>query len=170
MLLVEETGVPRQNHWPTATASHWLTLSHNVLLSTPHLSGIRAHNVSGDRTDCICSCKSNYHMRVPLSTRHFMHVLWAIGVERCLNQYLNYIAAVCFIWQQNSEQLEKITDLRKSLKNFITKNCILKVCLAIDRNQVHIFSSDRQWFHWCKSNYYMLMMDSADNMKKYNTC
>jgi hypothetical protein len=30
---VEETGVPRENHWPVA--SHWQALSHNVVLSTP---------------------------------------------------------------------------------------------------------------------------------------
>ena len=35
------------NHRPVE--SHWQTLSHNVVSSTPHLSGIRTHNVSGDR-------------------------------------------------------------------------------------------------------------------------
>ena len=52
VLLVEETGVPGENHRPAA--SHWQTLSHNVV----HLamSGIRIHNIIGDR------CKSNYHM------------------------------------------------------------------------------------------------------------
>jgi hypothetical protein len=29
VLLVEETGVPRENHWPVT--SHWQTLSHNVV-------------------------------------------------------------------------------------------------------------------------------------------
>jgi hypothetical protein len=43
VLLVEETGVPGENHWPIA--SHWETLSHNVVLSTPHFSVIRTHNV-----------------------------------------------------------------------------------------------------------------------------
>jgi hypothetical protein len=33
VVLVEETGVPRENHWPVA--SHWQTLTHNVVLSTP---------------------------------------------------------------------------------------------------------------------------------------
>jgi hypothetical protein len=32
--LVEETGIPGENHWPAA--SHWQTLSHNVVSSTPH--------------------------------------------------------------------------------------------------------------------------------------
>ena len=44
VLLVEET---EENHWPAA--SHWQTLSHNVVSSTSRLSGIRTHNVSGDR-------------------------------------------------------------------------------------------------------------------------
>ena len=33
VLLVEETGVPRENH--RRVASHWQTLSHNVVSSTP---------------------------------------------------------------------------------------------------------------------------------------
>ena len=33
VLLVEETGVFGENHWPAA--SHWQTLSHNVVSSTP---------------------------------------------------------------------------------------------------------------------------------------
>ena len=41
VLLVEETGVSGENHCET--------FSHNVVSSTPRLSGIRIHNVSGDR-------------------------------------------------------------------------------------------------------------------------
>ena len=44
VLLVEETGVPWENHRPAA--SHWQTLSHNVVSSTPRLSRIRTHNVT----------------------------------------------------------------------------------------------------------------------------
>jgi hypothetical protein len=33
VLLVEETGVPGENHQPIA--NHWQTLSHNVVSSTP---------------------------------------------------------------------------------------------------------------------------------------
>ena len=47
VLLVEETAVPGENHRPVA--SHWQNLSYNVVSSTPRLSGIRTHNVSGDR-------------------------------------------------------------------------------------------------------------------------
>jgi hypothetical protein len=39
VLLVKETS---ENHCPVA--SHWQTLSHNVVSSIPRLSGIRTHN------------------------------------------------------------------------------------------------------------------------------
>jgi len=55
VLLVEETGVPIENHRPTT--SHWQTLSHNVVSST----GIKLTTIVVIGTDCIGSCKSNYH-------------------------------------------------------------------------------------------------------------
>jgi hypothetical protein len=45
VLLVEESGVPRENHRPAA--SPLLTLSHTVASSTPRPDGIRAHNFIG---------------------------------------------------------------------------------------------------------------------------
>ena len=45
VLLMEETGGPRENHWPVA--SHWQTLLHNVVHLV--LIEIRTHNISGDR-------------------------------------------------------------------------------------------------------------------------
>jgi hypothetical protein len=47
VLLLEESGVPGENHRPAT--SHWQALSHNVVSNTPRLSWIRTHNVSGDR-------------------------------------------------------------------------------------------------------------------------
>jgi hypothetical protein len=46
VLLVEETGVPGENHRPTT--SHKKTSSY-VVSSTPRLIGMRTHNVNGDR-------------------------------------------------------------------------------------------------------------------------
>ena len=43
VLLVEETGVPWENHRPVA--SHWHTLSHNVVSSTPRNEGIQIWKV-----------------------------------------------------------------------------------------------------------------------------
>ena len=44
VILMVETGVPRENHRPAANR-----LRHNVESSTPRLSGIRINYVSGDR-------------------------------------------------------------------------------------------------------------------------
>jgi hypothetical protein len=44
ILLIEETGEKHQT-----AASHRQFVSHNVIWSTPRLSRIRTHNVSGDR-------------------------------------------------------------------------------------------------------------------------
>ena len=57
VLLVEETGIPEENHPPVA--SHWQTLSYNVASSTPRLSRVQTRNVSGDRHSCKGSCKSS---------------------------------------------------------------------------------------------------------------
>jgi hypothetical protein len=60
VLLVEETGVPEENHW--SVAIHWQTLSHNVVLSTPcHERGSKSQLLVVIGTDCTGSCKSNYH-------------------------------------------------------------------------------------------------------------
>jgi len=47
VILVEENEEPGKNQRPFAR--HWQTLSHNVVSSTPCLSGIRTHDFSGDR-------------------------------------------------------------------------------------------------------------------------
>jgi hypothetical protein len=57
VLLVEVTRVLGENH--NSAASHWQTLSRNVVSSKPCLSGIRTHNFCGDSTDCIGNYKSN---------------------------------------------------------------------------------------------------------------
>jgi hypothetical protein len=47
VFLLEETAVTGENQRPAA--SHSQILSHNVESSTPRLSGIRMHKVSGGR-------------------------------------------------------------------------------------------------------------------------
>ena len=58
VLLVEETGVPGENHRPAA--SHWQALSYNVVSTTLHHKRIRTLVTIG--TDCIGNCKSNYNI------------------------------------------------------------------------------------------------------------
>ena len=60
VLLMEETGIPRENHWPVA--SHWQIVSHNVVSST--LRKIMRFELTTCvviGTDCTGSCQSNYH-------------------------------------------------------------------------------------------------------------
>ena len=47
VLLVQETGIPGENHRPVV--SHRQTLSHNVVSSTLRMSGVQTYNVSSDR-------------------------------------------------------------------------------------------------------------------------
>ena len=75
VLLVEETGVPSENHRPAA--SHWQTLSHNVVSSASHLSRIRAHNsISGDR-----------HWR----TNSIICFVYMFEIEQCINMFLSVV-------------------------------------------------------------------------------
>ena len=59
VLLMEETGVPEENHWPVA--SHWQTL--HIMLYRVHLAwmGFDLTTSVVIDTDCIGICKSNYH-------------------------------------------------------------------------------------------------------------
>ena len=60
VLLVEETGVLRENHWPVA--SHWQTLPHNVVSKTHrHEQDSNSQLIVVIGTDCVGSCESNYH-------------------------------------------------------------------------------------------------------------
>jgi hypothetical protein len=59
VLLVEETGVRRENHRPVT--SYWQTLSHNVVSSTPRHERGSNSTLVVIGTDCIGSWKSNYH-------------------------------------------------------------------------------------------------------------
>ena len=57
VLLVEETRLPGENHRPAT--SHWQTLSHNVVSSTPVWLWFKITTLVVIGTDCIGSCK--YH-------------------------------------------------------------------------------------------------------------
>jgi len=64
VLLVGETGVH--------VASHWQTSSHNVVSSTPHLSGFEITTLVMIGTDCIGSHKSSY-LTITTTTAPMQH-------------------------------------------------------------------------------------------------
>ena len=57
VLLVEETGVPGENH--RSVASHSQSRSHNVVSSTPHYERDSNSTLVVIGTDCTGCCKSN---------------------------------------------------------------------------------------------------------------
>jgi hypothetical protein len=78
VLLVEETG---ENHLPGA--SHWQTLSHNVLSNTPRheqVSTLTTLVVIG--TDCIGNYKSNYHMIMTISAPCIDRILNKLQIRK----------------------------------------------------------------------------------------
>jgi hypothetical protein len=67
VLLVEETGVPRENHWPLV--SHWKL--YHIMLHRVHSArvGFELTTLVVMDTDCIGSCKSNYHIITAMTSR-----------------------------------------------------------------------------------------------------
>ena len=91
VLLVEETGVPRENHRPVA--SHWQTLLYYVAHLT--LSRIRTHNISGNRYRLH---RSNYHT---ITTMTAPNTDMSKGIDNLKQMYfwkLSDIAVICW-WQ-----------------------------------------------------------------------
>ena len=91
-LVVEETGVPGENHCPVV--SHWQTLSHIVVSNTPRLSGIWTHNViylkkqkhiSKDRIQASWSEHYKYLM-------HHSDWLYSVRVQNSRSKVYNHMA------------------------------------------------------------------------------
>ena len=78
VLLVEETGVARKNR---PVASHWQTLSHNVVSSTPRLSWIRTHcKHIGDMNDNKFESRNKLEQRA-LSSMKYVHLCHAWNIN-----------------------------------------------------------------------------------------
>ena len=101
VLLVEEFGEPGENHRPAA--SHWQTSSTNATSSTPRLSRIRIHNVSGDM--------------------HWLHIIRVMVFNATFNN-ISVIYGVSFIDGGNWGTRIKPPTWYMSLTSFITQICI----------------------------------------------
>ena len=117
VFLVEETGVPWENHQPYS--SQWQTLSHNDASSTLRLSVIRTDNISNVRY-WIGSCKSNHPMITTTNSPLHPHrlsfhntklwnnlhhcILYFNSLDCCLHTCIKYIlqfSTVVYIPAQN---------------------------------------------------------------------
>ena len=79
VLLVDETGGPGENHW--LVANHWQTWSHNVVYLPWSRFKLTTSVVIG--TDCIGSCKFNYHtitttMAPILQNKNYIEYIYCI--------------------------------------------------------------------------------------------
>ena len=98
VLLVEETGVPGNNHRPAA--SHWQILSHIVVSSTPRQwAEFELTTFVVIDTDCTCSCKFTYHMITTTTAPLAIHaqsvfnrvmsiIQWPYMMTDCLSVYV----------------------------------------------------------------------------------
>jgi hypothetical protein len=81
--VAEETGGLRENYQPVA--SHGQTLSHSILYTSPWSRfELTTSVVTG--TDCIGSCKFNYHT-IMATTAQFNYVDISIHANHTLNKY-----------------------------------------------------------------------------------
>ena len=88
VLLVEETGVPRENHRPVA--SHWQTLSHNVVSSTPR------HELKQDYLNLL----NIYITKTLMASVRLLHLC-------SIYQLVSYAHQWRHDWFQNEEQQYK---------------------------------------------------------------
>ena len=86
VLLVEESGVPGENHW--LVASHWQI--YLIMLYGVHLSwtGFELTTLVAIGTDCIGSCKSNYHT---ITTTTMMAPTDQIALVQDILRYTTYL-------------------------------------------------------------------------------
>ena len=77
VLLVEETGIPGENH--RAVAIHWQTISYCCIAWV----GFELTTLVGIGADCIDSCKSNYHT---ITTAPICMCLWGSSFKIFLKE------------------------------------------------------------------------------------
>jgi hypothetical protein len=107
VLLVKETGVPGENHWPAT--SHWQTLSHNVFFVFFVLVANFSSEVNqsmGRKQSFLCKSNNFYNSLTPynghksggLSVLKISNLFWALAenltttnIKICFkNQYFNF--------------------------------------------------------------------------------
>ena len=126
VLMVDETVVPGENH--RSVASHWQTLSHNVISNTHRLSGIQTQNFS----DCTVGCKSNYHTITTTTDPTHIAILY-IGNICILSAKYFFFICTSFKNKKKSETLVRFSFCFKATTYtnafyiswlVYTKNCI----------------------------------------------
>ena len=95
VVLVEESGVHGENHWPAA--NNWQTSSTNVVSNTPRLSGIQTHNIRG--------------------YRHWLHSIRAMVFKATFNNTSVIYGGQFYLWRKLRNTRRKPPTCCKSLTN-----------------------------------------------------
>ena len=112
VFLVEETGLPRENHW--TVASHWQTLSlYHIMLYQVHLAwtGFKLTMLVVIGTDCIGNCKSNCHTIITMMAPIYIQKTSSINTlaEKVLLVWLEKFH--CIMHKKNIKDLSSNTIL-----------------------------------------------------------
>jgi hypothetical protein len=115
VLLMEEAGVPNENHWPST--SHWQTLSHNVVLMMN-----RDSNENKMKVHKPFNLKSNWIYMFDLIGRHHSNKLKIIKWNCFLNIWRKHTFCVSIV--KKIETLQYSNALcKKSMQCFVLKLC-----------------------------------------------
>ena len=110
VLLVREVRVHGENHRPAA--SHWQTLSYNVVSTTLRHKRIRTLVTIG--TDCIDSCKSNYNIITATTTIIDNYIVPFVMVIYC-NKNVDIKCSATRFWNHLHKVRSKSKDWKTKL-------------------------------------------------------
>jgi hypothetical protein len=107
VLLVEETGVLWENHWPVV--NHWQTVLHNAVSSKPrHKRGSKLTTLAMIVTDCTGCCKSNYHTTTITTTPLTSEYMLNMSSLFFFFFFLNFINITGHPWRIHDDSLNNL--------------------------------------------------------------
>jgi hypothetical protein len=104
VLLVEETVGPAENYRPVA--SHWQSLSHNVVSSTPHLIGFHMITATMAPGTTLCNCKKKKKNLTKVNL-YLDHVSWYVTPN--LSKITSLTASTLLIFGSSEETSLNVT-------------------------------------------------------------